>query len=158
MTTKIERYGEDGPLQGRSPGEIKQMTFHCDAEGCTASPTDDEIIAAGGLTRMGWECTGGKHFCPEHRMTPMVGVQKIESERRRQIAIEGWTPEHDSAYQNGELRRAAACYALGARPPGLWPWADSWWKPSTVERNLEKAGALLAAELDRISAAGGVIG
>jgi hypothetical protein len=157
MTCEIIRWGdvEDRPAD-KMPGELKLMRFHCDAEGCEVSPSDEEIIAAGGLTRMGWECYGGKHYCPEHRMTPMTGVQAIEGERRRQVAIEGWTPEHDSAYRNGELTRAAACYALGARPPGMWPWADSWWKPGTKERNLEKAGALIAAELDRLTAGGSV--
>jgi hypothetical protein len=28
----------------------------------------------------------------------------------------------------------------------------TWWKPSTPVRNLEKAGALIAAEIDRLRA------
>lgn len=32
--------------------------------------------------------------------------------------------------------------------PVLWPWDGCWWKPSTRERDLEKAGALMAAALD----------
>ena len=33
----------------------------------------------------------------------------------------------------------------------LWPWSDKWWKPSDDPvRNLVKAGALLAAEIDRL--------
>jgi hypothetical protein len=154
MTCKIERYGPGAP-EDKLPGEMKSMTFHCDAEGCDASPSDQEILAAGGLFKMGWECVGGKHYCPEHRLTPLPGVQAITMERQRQIAIEGWTPKHDAALVHGELARAAACYALGGRPVGIWPWADNWWKPSTPERNLEKAGALIAAEIDRINAAGG---
>lgn len=153
MTCKVVRFG-DGCPEGRLPGEIKEMTFHCDAEGCTAAPSDDEIIAAGGLTALGWECPGGKHFCPDHRLTPLPGLQKITAERKRQIAIEGWTPDHDAHHRKGELARAAACYALGGRPPGLWPWSDDWWKPSTPERNLEKAGALIAAEIDRLAGVG----
>lgn len=150
MTCRVERYGDDGPLEGKQPGEIKSMSFHCDAEGCEASPADAEIIERGGLSAMGWECVGGKHYCLDHRLTPLPGVQRIEGERRRQIEIEGWTPEQDiSKYRSDELARAAACYALGARPPGLWPWADSWWKPGDPVRNLEKAGALIAAEIDR---------
>ncbi len=45
---------------------VKDMTFRCDAEDCGASPTDAEIIAAGGLRNMGWHCAGGRHFCPAH--------------------------------------------------------------------------------------------
>lgn len=32
-----------------------------------------------------------------------------------------------------------------------WPWDENWWKPSLDPiRNLVKAGALLAAEIDRL--------
>jgi hypothetical protein len=32
-----------------------------------------------------------------------------------------------------------------------WPWDEKWWKPSTNPiRNLVKAGALIAAEIDRL--------
>lgn len=158
MTCKVERWGTEGADAGKMPGEMKCMIFTCDAEGCGESPSDDQIIAAGGLTAMGWECPGGRHYCPEHRLTPLPGLQAIGAERARQIAVEGWTPEHDIENADGQLARAAACYALGRCPPGLWPWGEQWWKPTTPERNLEKAGALIAAELDRLSAKGGKVG
>jgi len=35
--------------------------------------------------------------------------------------------------------------------PFTWPWEASWWKPSDDPiRNLAKAGALIAAEIDRL--------
>lgn len=82
------------------------------------------------------------------------GSKAIAAERRRQIEQEGWTPQRDDQYVNGELLQAAACYALhdgGVKdiPPPAWPWSDKWWKPSGVQRDLEKAGALIAAEIDR---------
>lgn len=97
-------------------------------------------------------------------MTP--GVAAILSERIRQRLQEGWTPEHDDEHDDGTLAAAAAAYALNAADqlnpysqgdggnsqPIMWPWAAEWWKPSTVKRDLEKAGALIAAEwecLDR---------
>lgn len=149
MTCKIERYqhGDEGV-----PGSVKSMTFRCDhPAGCDASPSDSEIMAGGGLARMGWECVGGKHYCPEHRLTPLPdpGVAAIAEERDRQIRIEGFGPDRDDAYENGELAAAAACYATGSDEG--WPWPKEWWKPSTdPRRNLEKAGALIAAEIDRI--------
>lgn len=91
------------------------------------------------------------------------GIARIASERRRQIDAEGWTPEHDAEHTNGELAIAAACYALNSasgnegaesRHAGIdfWPWSDEWWKPSGDPiRDLEKAGALIAAEIDRLS-------
>lgn len=35
----------------------------------------------------------------------------VLAERARQIAVEGWTPDHDDAHAKGELAQAAACYA-----------------------------------------------
>ena len=100
------------------------------------------------------------------------GTELIRQERERQIKIEGWTPEHDDQHTGGEMINAAACYlsvAITAEvrpdatryycaPPrygvAFWSWADEWWKPSDDPRtNLVKAGALIAAELDRIARA-----
>lgn len=150
MTCHVER---EAGSSAQHIGAIKAMWFSCDYEGCTMV-AEDKDIPIGGLGLLNWECAGGRHFCPEHRLTPSVGVQAITAERRRQIEIEGWTPEHDAKYVDDELARAAACYALGKRPPGMWPWEDKWWKPEDATRNLEKAGALIAAEIDRLTAGG----
>lgn len=91
----------------------------------------------------------------------MNGAELIAAERRRQIDAEGWTPEHDADHTEGELYRAAMAYLKvvhyptrydrGQLPPENWPWADEYWKPSTDPiRNLVKAGALIAAEIDRL--------
>lgn len=89
----------------------------------------------------------------------MDGVERIAAERRRQIETEGWTPEHDDRHEHGELAIAAACYALhGIYPSSLpvWPWAKKWDKRSKHGRvrRLEIAGALIAAEIDRLERAG----
>ena len=77
------------------------------------------------------------------------GIELIAKERQRQIEAEGWTPEHDDQHVHGELADAAACYVDG-NPVG-WPWDEKWWKPSSDPiRNLAKAGALIAAEIDRL--------
>lgn len=42
---------------------------------------------------------------------------------------------------------------LETQPPGIWPWDVSWWKPSDDPvNNLKKAGALTAAQIDRVLA------
>ncbi len=88
----------------------------------------------------------------------------IMAERERQISQEGWTPEHDDNHGNGELAIAAACYArfaadtayLGGNatrrlsPPKDWPWDHEWWKPHASIHDLVRAGALIAAEIDRL--------
>lgn len=89
---------------------------------------------------------------------PLPGVEAIAQERRRQIDEEGWTPEHDDAYENDELILAARCYLVQAEyevaghgsQPIFWPWHRDWWKPGDRRRNLVKAGALIAAEIDRL--------
>lgn len=76
-------------------------------------------------------------------------------ERRRQVAQEGFTAEHDDMYQDGQLLRAAASYLLKAagiatlRLLPFWPWKRDWFKDSDSERCLEKGFALLCAEMDR---------
>jgi hypothetical protein len=87
------------------------------------------------------------------------GADRIAAERRRQMEKEGWDACHDSQHQYGELLRAAEVYIKVARLGYVyanfhhdWPWEVSWFKPGATideERCLEKAGALIAAELDR---------
>jgi hypothetical protein len=90
----------------------------------------------------------------------MNGAELIAAERQRQVAMEGWTDEHDDSHPSAELSRAALCYTdeaarqvtdyrVGPRPS--WPWDIRWWKPADDPiRNLVKAGALIAAEIDRL--------
>lgn len=92
-------------------------------------------------------------------LTP--AARDVLAERQRQISAEGWTPESDDRYAEGDMSDAAGCYALHAffaeaptsSPPAWWPWAAQWWKPSTPRRDLEKAGALILAEIERIDRA-----
>ncbi|EFI59742.1 MULTISPECIES: hypothetical protein [Comamonas] len=92
-------------------------------------------------------------------LTP--AARDVLSERHRQINAEGWTPEHDDAYNRGVLAEAGGIYALHAFDPRRfkevpegWPWDDAWWKPSeSSRRNLEKAAALILAEIERIDRA-----
>lgn len=88
------------------------------------------------------------------------GIELITEERERQISAEGWTPEHDDEHIHEELVAAAICYLLGnlygntkQNVPSLWPWDEKYWKPEGKTfsiKNLQKAGALIAAEIDRI--------
>lgn len=92
-----------------------------------------------------------------------TGIELIAEERKRQIEEEGWTKEHDAVHTRGELAKAAAAYALPplcradyapdiAAAPFMWPWNKSFWKPVPNDRirELVKAGALIAAEIDRL--------
>ena len=88
-------------------------------------------------------------------------ILDVIAERHRQQSVEGWTPEHDNAYQNSELADAAACYAIhahnqGFSTPAHWPWSPDWWKQSGARCDLVKAGALILAEIERIDRAAGI--
>lgn len=100
--------------------------------------------------------------------TENPGITMIKAERLRQIAAEGYTPEHDAEHPDGELARAGATYALwaaGTVRPGSIPYdAMRWWPPDWKfgyddgpVRALAKAGALIAAEIDRLTAKGCVL-
>jgi hypothetical protein len=85
----------------------------------------------------------------------------VFSERRRQLEIEGWTPERDDTHDKCEMAIAATCYALAPSPiesereltypdpPKNWPWHRGWWKPRFYRQNLVRAAALLIAEIER---------
>lgn len=86
---------------------------------------------------------------------PLPGATQIGYERARQQMAEGYDAEHDDEHVNEELADAAACYIIFAPEPGktpyAWPWNDEDWKPSGDRiRDLVKAGALIAAEIDRL--------
>ena len=82
------------------------------------------------------------------------GAQLITLERARQVNQEGWTQEHDTEHASAELACAAECYLRhylkDPKATMYWPWEIHWWKPKDDLRNLIKAGALIAAEIDRI--------
>lgn len=91
--------------------------------------------------------------------TPQAWLD-VQAERKRQVEVEGWTPEHDDEHNGGELADAAACYALSAAGWSTyaarerWPWPLEWWKPSTARRDLVKACSLALAEIERLDRAG----
>ena len=90
-----------------------------------------------------------------------TGTNLIAVERQRQIHKEKYNKEHDAEHTNGELAIAGSTYALPPRlrmfllyknAPMNWPWDEEYWKPVPNDRvkELVKAGALIAAEIDRL--------
>ena len=94
------------------------------------------------------------------------GSIAIMRERERQETEEGWTPEHDNQHTDETLALVAALYATPYRLfskeitedyvffEDPWPteWDTSWDKRGQVDRRrqLVIAGALIAAEIDRL--------
>lgn len=94
----------------------------------------------------------------------MTGIERIAAERKRQIEAEGWTAAHDLQHRHGELAMVACAYALpwaidingeydcdSERLFRASGWADKYYKSLRQPRlrQLEIAGALIAAEIDR---------
>lgn len=81
----------------------------------------------------------------------MNGIELIAKERQRQIESEGYTPERDDRYKSEELLDAAMQY-IGAGLIDCWPFGEDEYKPHDTDRarDLVKAGALIAAEIDRL--------
>jgi len=93
-----------------------------------------------------------------------TSLKLIAEERFRQIDKKGYDALRDKVHVKGELIKAAVMYALDVIKPGFsnddkvvnWPWSPQWWKPTPDDkvRQLTKAAALIAAEIDRIQGTG----
>ena len=113
-----------------------------------------------------------------------TGIELIAAERDRQIDEEGWTPEHDAQHTDGALAFAAVTYAVAPTRlymkresqrqvifTDVFP--SQWTDKSAVQTEerthqygrtekivtdpiglLAKAGALIAAEIDRLQHGG----
>jgi len=87
------------------------------------------------------------------------GVEMIAAERQRQVSREGYDEKNDDKHRHGELAIAAACYAVHQSHVRVvygskdgWPWDESTDKRAKHSpiRRLAIAGALVAAEIDRL--------
>lgn len=97
-------------------------------------------------------------------------LKRIAAERDRQVNVEGFDFAHDDTHVDGSLAMAAACYAAPCEIfrvekdetmeslVDAWPesWDDNWDKRDLHARirQLEIAGALIAAEIDRLLRSG----
>lgn len=102
-----------------------------------------------------------------------TGAELIAEERKRQIEKIGYSSERDDKYKKGTLAMAAVTYAtvattspefreqfrekvLNNAPINYWPWKPQFLKVSIDDchssrvRELTKAGALIAAEIDKL--------
>lgn len=90
-------------------------------------------------------------------MTKKNGSQHIAEEREKQIKKYGYTPEHDSGYKHSELLFAALAYlnaAIYGRNVGSedWPFEMKYFNGGEdFVKDLSKAGAFIAAEIDRLN-------
>lgn len=106
-----------------------------------------------------------------------TGIELIAEERKRQIEIEGYTDDHDLKHNPREFVHAAETYLMSSdltlhskefgpsdnwhqtnepfyrnEIERSWPWEQESFKPTSDIRDLIKAGALIAAAIDRLNA------
>lgn len=97
-----------------------------------------------------------------------TGLDEIFNERLRQIKEKGWTAEHDDTHADGSLAEAAEMLLEpGDLDPDIWDVSGSWAYEFAVHarqkysgdliHRLAIAGALIAAEIDRIKRAAAVV-
>jgi hypothetical protein len=84
-----------------------------------------------------------------HEHGALAGVAEVIRERRRQIEAIGWTLELDDALVHGSLATMAATRVNKLRASRRDGTADV----GSDEEYLREAGALLAAEIDRLNRA-----
>lgn len=100
---------------------------------------------------------------------PLLGVELITRERNRQIVTERWSTQHDDSHTDQSMAIVAAMYAVHGTDSEVlnragdgevtdaWPktWAERFDKRNKHPRirQLAIAGALIAAEIDRLQRA-----
>jgi len=128
----------------------------------SARPEQTTFRCTGACRQSGaCDCIPANHVPSPTSDRESAAARDVLAERRRQVAAEGWTPEHDDSHLRGEMALAAACYAITDFPSetashaceALWPWSAQWWKPKSLRRNLVRAGALILAEIERLDRA-----
>lgn len=161
MNTLVERTGDEWDDDTDMESIVIRYVRHL----------EDEVQRLGGCRRPNCWWDDGDNCDHGYLRVDVApdGVGMIATERRRQVEVEGWTPDHDDEHDACEMAMAAASYiwhTVGQvngvcwpveefeeeRPdlPPAWPWHPDWWKPGDPVRNLAKAGALIAAEIDRL--------
>lgn len=87
-------------------------------------------------------------------LTETEGIRRITKERNRQIEEEGYNEEHDSYLSVDSFIACAISYAMcelhKQEAEKWWTWDRNYFKPKDRLRNLERAGALIAAAIDKI--------
>lgn len=145
-----------------------------DVTGAACGAVAEHVLGMGGAVTV--SCNGKQKFEivvrdltatePERSAYRSQALDDVLAERRRQIEVEGWTPEHDDEHKEGEMAVAAGYYALQcgyphereSSVPTYWPWDAKWWKPRDKRRNMIKSVALGLAEIERMDRAERIAG
>lgn len=108
----------------------------------------DAVTYADALVK---ELAKGKRF---YTAFESDGATRIANERKRQIEKEGYDEEHDAQEPINRMVACAISYAMHdideQEADAWWSWDRQYFKPKDRMRNLERAGALIAAAIDKL--------
>lgn len=148
---------QDRPYENRTP-----------LEQCIVDAASLEDMRDGDYSRMDLAIVELENLRKKHpkRILALAktGAELIAEERQRQIEQEGWSANHDDLHDRFQLSNAAMAYLNPSNSTHVrtfWPWDWKWWKPAQPKdfdekyasyhiKDLVKAGALIAAEIDRL--------
>lgn len=166
------------PARGPNPGLVnEEEAFDFPVRTCVHCGCTTDQACAGGCHWVEEHQGTNTGVCSQCELIrpgcAHTGDDLILQERLRQIHQEGHTLEHDDTYTHGQLAGAAATYLLDHlaritfKPEYVaerrseileahWPWDEAHFKSGEdAPANLAKAGALIAAEIDRVLRARG---
>ncbi len=176
LIQQLQTYPPETPIHGArfigwgpdvwSKVRVRPVTIsreRVDVDACTINQGDTSIP----YSLVIW--TSADERKPLASAAPAItgAIADVLAERRRQIEVKGWTPEHDDEHACAEMARAAASYALPEShrpnhgqqldvwsvPPPFWPWDFEYWKPKDRRFDLVRAAALILAEIERLDRA-----
>lgn len=145
---------EDGRTFSRAEASIRAEEY---LRSLSAGPDSERVSI---VPRIG----GAIDWGMEQRITlSPTGSGLIARERQRQVSEGGYDQTHDDQHTDGELASAALAYLAAydgeghGRAAAHWPWEAEGFTPNEQRPiwDLIRAGALIAAEIDRLVRAGG---
>lgn len=157
----------EADLRNSTDAQVWAWAFCERADAPYPDATRGDFVDEGNMIEWFANCMAAQEMDDLRRYPRTQAVTLIGVERERQMSVEGYTPKHDDEHRQSDMVDAAIAYALAGEPVEyrpwfgadlaidiqreVWPWNREDWKPSDDPiRNLVKAGALIAAEIDRL--------
>lgn len=87
-------------------------------------------------------------------MKPTTGLAMIAQERQEQLEIQMYAPVNDDGYLNNQLLRVSTAIVTGDSGDFPTDWDYEWYRKTIrkpINERLAIAGALIAAEIDRLN-------
>jgi hypothetical protein len=154
----------------------EEIKDHAQGYALTICPDNGQVIgegarrAARSMLAQGWEDGFNASYNHAREVAELdaaevtahsTGVELIAAERRRQVLVKGFDNDNDDMLSGEELSDAAVCFAIRGywrniyefNERVIWPFdkecPSERLRESRIEQ-LTKAGALIAAEIDRL--------